>query len=53
MMRLQKTDIVITTALIPDKPAPKIVTRTMIETMQPGSVIVDIAAEAGGNARTH
>lgn len=46
---IAKTDIVITTALIPDKPAPKIVTRTMIETMQPGSVIVDIAAEAGGN----
>jgi H+-translocating NAD(P) transhydrogenase subunit alpha len=44
-----KTDILISTALIPDKPAPKIVTRSMIDAMQPGSVIVDIAAEAGGN----
>lgn len=42
-------DIVITTALIPGKPAPKLITEEMIEAMKPGSVIVDLAAEAGGN----
>ena len=42
-------DIVITTALIPGRPAPKLVTRAMIESMKPGSVIVDLAAERGGN----
>lgn len=44
-----KADVVITTALIPGKPAPKIVTRAMVEAMSAGSIIVDIAAEAGGN----
>jgi NAD(P) transhydrogenase subunit alpha len=42
-------NIVISTALIPGKPAPKIISREMVELMAPGSVIVDIAAEAGGN----
>ncbi|ORY72069.1 NAD(P) transhydrogenase beta subunit [Pseudomassariella vexata] len=42
-------DIIITTALIPGKPAPKLITKQMVEIMKPGSVIVDLAAEAGGN----
>ncbi|KAJ3225382.1 hypothetical protein HK099_006923 [Clydaea vesicula] len=42
-------DIVITTALIPGKPAPKLISKEMINAMRPGSVIVDMAAEAGGN----
>ena len=42
-------DIVITTALIPGRPAPKLITKAMIESMKPGSVIVDLAAERGGN----
>ncbi|RYP21269.1 hypothetical protein DL765_002318 [Monosporascus sp. GIB2] len=42
-------DIIITTALIPGKPAPKLITKDMVEVMKPGSVIVDLAAEAGGN----
>ncbi len=42
-------DIIITTALIPGKPAPKLITREMVESMKPGSVIVDLAAEQGGN----
>ncbi|MGI9213164.1 MAG: Re/Si-specific NAD(P)(+) transhydrogenase subunit alpha [Methylococcaceae bacterium] len=42
-------DIVITTALIPGKPAPKLITAGMVESMKPGSVIVDLAAEQGGN----
>ncbi|EPX86377.1 NAD(P) transhydrogenase, alpha subunit [Rubellimicrobium thermophilum DSM 16684] len=42
-------DIVITTALIPGRPAPKLWTRDMVEAMKPGSVIVDLAAERGGN----
>jgi NAD(P) transhydrogenase subunit alpha len=42
-------DVVITTALIPGKPAPRLITRETVERMRPGSVIVDIAAEAGGN----
>ncbi|KAK7966430.1 uncharacterized protein PG986_000707 [Apiospora aurea] len=42
-------DIIITTALIPGKPAPKLLTKSMVEVMKPGSVIVDLAAEAGGN----
>lgn len=44
-----KSDIIICTALIPGKPAPKIITQEMVDAMSPGSVIVDIAAEAGGN----
>jgi H+-translocating NAD(P) transhydrogenase subunit alpha len=46
---LKKQDIVITTALIPGKPAPLLVTAEMVESMKTGSVIVDLAAEAGGN----
>ncbi len=42
-------DIVITTALIPGRPAPKLITKAMIESMKPGAVIVDLAAERGGN----
>jgi NAD(P) transhydrogenase subunit alpha len=42
-------DLVITTALIPGRPAPVLVTKAMVESMLPGSVIVDLAAEAGGN----
>jgi NAD(P) transhydrogenase subunit alpha len=42
-------DIVITTALIPGRPAPRLVTGAMVELMKPGSVIVDLAAERGGN----
>ncbi|BDA86045.1 NAD(P) transhydrogenase subunit alpha [Aureimonas sp. SA4125] len=46
---IAKQDIVITTALIPGRPAPRLVTRAMIETMKPGSVLVDLAVERGGN----
>lgn len=46
---LAKTDIVITTALIPGRPAPEIVTADMVAGMKPGSVIIDLAAERGGN----
>jgi NAD(P) transhydrogenase subunit alpha len=42
-------DIIITTALIPGKPAPKLITEAMVESMREGSVIVDLAAEQGGN----
>jgi H+-translocating NAD(P) transhydrogenase subunit alpha len=42
-------DLVITTALIPGRPAPRLVTADMVRSMKPGSVIVDLAAEAGGN----
>ncbi len=44
-----QVDIIITTALIPGKPAPKLITQGMVESMKPGSVIVDLAAEQGGN----
>jgi NAD(P) transhydrogenase subunit alpha len=44
-----KSDIIITTALIPGRSAPKLVTADMVAGMKPGSVIVDLAAEAGGN----
>ncbi len=46
---ISKQDVVITTALIPGRPAPRLVTRAMVESMLPGSVIVDLAAERGGN----
>ncbi|MCP5322639.1 MAG: Re/Si-specific NAD(P)(+) transhydrogenase subunit alpha [Candidatus Paracaedibacteraceae bacterium] len=46
---LEKSDIVITTALIPGKPAPKLITADMLKRMKPGSVIVDMAVENGGN----
>lgn len=42
-------DIIITTALIPGKPAPELITAGMVESMKPGSVIVDLAGEQGGN----
>ena len=42
-------DIIITTALIPGRPAPELITEAMVESMKPGSVIVDLAAEQGGN----
>ncbi|NMP33472.1 Re/Si-specific NAD(P)(+) transhydrogenase subunit alpha [Thalassotalea sp. M1531] len=42
-------DIIITTAMIPGKPAPKLITAEMVESMKPGSVIVDLAAAGGGN----
>ena len=45
----KEVDIIITTALIPGKPAPKLITREMVDSMKPGSVIVDLAAEQGGN----
>ena len=46
---IAKQDIVITTALIPGRPAPRLVTAAMVASMTPGSVIVDLAAERGGN----
>ena len=45
----KEVDIIITTALIPGKPAPELITKAMVESMKPGSVIVDLAAEQGGN----
>ncbi|HEX2884475.1 MAG TPA: Re/Si-specific NAD(P)(+) transhydrogenase subunit alpha [Candidatus Limnocylindria bacterium] len=47
--RVKEADFIITTALIPGRPAPKLVTEEMLKTMKPGSVIVDMAAEMGGN----
>ena len=47
--RCKDVDIIITTALIPGKDAPKLITEDMIEVMKPGSVIVDLAAQQGGN----
>ncbi|PWY92130.1 PNTB-domain-containing protein [Aspergillus heteromorphus CBS 117.55] len=49
MEQCREVDIIITTALIPGKPAPKLITKEMVDVMKPGSVIVDLAAEAGGN----
>jgi proton-translocating NAD(P)+ transhydrogenase subunit alpha len=46
---VKNQDIVITTALIPGRPAPKLISKAMIESMRPGSIIVDLAAERGGN----
>ncbi len=46
---IKKQDIVITTALIPGRPAPKLISKEMVESMRPGSVIVDLAVERGGN----
>lgn len=48
----KEIDILITTALIPGRPAPKLISRAMIESMKPGSVVVDLAAESGGNIET-
>jgi NAD(P) transhydrogenase subunit alpha len=47
--RVAAADVVITTALIPGRPAPVLVTEEMVKSMKPGSVIVDLAAPAGGN----
>lgn len=48
----KEIDILISTALIPGKPAPKLISKAMVESMKPGSVVVDLAAEAGGNIET-
>jgi len=45
----KEVDIIVTTALIPGKPAPKLITAEMVASMKPGSVIVDLAAQTGGN----
>jgi NAD(P) transhydrogenase subunit alpha len=47
--RIARSDCVITTAAVPGRPAPKLITEDMVTAMQPGSVIVDLAAETGGN----
>ena len=47
--RVGKSDIVITTALIPNRPAPMLIPKSMVESMAPGSVIMDLASENGGN----
>jgi NAD(P) transhydrogenase subunit alpha len=47
--RVEEMDIIITTALVPGREAPKLVDRDMVESLKPGSVIVDLAAESGGN----
>jgi NAD(P) transhydrogenase subunit alpha len=49
LKQAKEVDIIVTTALIPGKPAPKLITREMVEAMREGSVIVDLAAENGGN----
>jgi NAD(P) transhydrogenase subunit alpha len=46
---IAKQDIVVTTALIPGRPAPRLISKAMVESMKPGSVIVDLAVERGGN----
>src|SRR5437868_10592588 len=46
---IKKQDIIITTALIPGRPAPRLVTSAMVKSMKPGSVLVDLAVERGGN----
>src|SRR5215207_2686691 len=46
---IKKQDIVVTTALIPGRPAPKLISKAMIESMRPGSIIVDLAVARGGN----
>ena len=46
-------DIIITTALIPGRPAPRLITAEMVASMKPGSVIVDMAAANGGNVAGH
>jgi len=48
----KEVDIIISTALIPGKKAPVLITKDMIESMKPGSVTVDLAAEMGGNIET-
>ena len=46
---IKKQDVVITTALIPGRPAPRLISLDMVKTMKPGSVLVDLAVERGGN----
>ena len=46
---IKKQDIVITTALIPGRPAPRLVSKEMVASMRPGSVLIDLAVERGGN----
>ena len=46
---IKKQDLVITTALIPGRPAPRLISAEMVKSMKPGSVIVDLAVERGGN----
>src|ERR1022692_3372007 len=46
---IKKQDIVITTALIPGRPAPRLISAAMVASMRPGSVIIDLAVERGGN----
>jgi NAD(P) transhydrogenase subunit alpha len=47
--RIKEFDVVVTTALVPGRPAPRLITKDTVAGMRPGSVIVDVAAEAGGN----
>jgi H+-translocating NAD(P) transhydrogenase subunit alpha len=47
---IAKSNVVITTAAVPGRPAPRLMTKAMIDSMSPGSVIIDLAAETGGNA---
>lgn len=49
LAQAKEVDIILTTALIPGKPAPKLITKEMVEAMRPGSVVVDLASEQGGN----
>ncbi len=49
-VQMAKSDVIVTTALVPGRPAPKLIPASAVEQMKPGSVIVDLAAEAGGNA---
>jgi NAD(P) transhydrogenase subunit alpha len=48
-VQMGKSDVIITTALVPGRPAPKLITADAVAGMKPGSVVVDLAAEAGGN----
>jgi H+-translocating NAD(P) transhydrogenase subunit alpha len=48
-VQMGKSDVIVTTALVPGRPAPKLISAEAVEGMKPGSVIVDLAAEAGGN----
>jgi NAD(P) transhydrogenase subunit alpha len=49
-VQMGKSDVIITTALVPGRPAPKLISADAVAGMKPGSVVVDLAAEAGGNA---
>jgi NAD(P) transhydrogenase subunit alpha len=48
-VQMGKSDVIVTTALVPGRPAPKLIPASAVEQMKPGSVVVDLAAEAGGN----